>query len=195
VKLIEEEDESLLKLIADRTESLCGYKPDLDSISEFLKSVNSYTIPPQSLKNTTQKIEIKKTINSPEYSPENKFTLEKLDEMAIGNVKPNKIEINGQTKDVKDWTELSVFFVKYLIQKGYINRNNVPILNSAQRDKYFINIGKKHMNPAKDGAWQEIDGYYVDTKYSASRHIKNMLHTLKYLNIKNLSILISLREI
>lgn len=36
-KLVEEEDELLLELVADRVESLCGYKPDLDSVAGFLK--------------------------------------------------------------------------------------------------------------------------------------------------------------
>ncbi len=36
-KLIEEEDEILLELLADRVESLCGYKPDPDSVAGFLR--------------------------------------------------------------------------------------------------------------------------------------------------------------
>jgi hypothetical protein len=193
-KLIEEEDDLLLELIADRAESLCGYKPDLDSVSEFLKSIIFHPIPTKTQQISTPAIEREKPLYTPEYSPGNKYTLDQLDKMAIGKVKPIKIEINGREQDVKDWSDLSVSFVKDLIKKGYINRNNVPILNSAKRDKYFINIEKKHMNPAKDGDWHEIDGYYIDTKNSASRHIKNMLHTLEYLNIKNISILICLRE-
>jgi hypothetical protein len=36
MKLVEEEDEMLIELIADRVESLCGYKPDPDSVAAFL---------------------------------------------------------------------------------------------------------------------------------------------------------------
>ena len=36
-KLIEEGDELLLELIADKAESICGYKPNLDKVSDFLK--------------------------------------------------------------------------------------------------------------------------------------------------------------
>ncbi len=36
-KLISESDELLLELIADKTESLCGYKPSLDMVSSFLR--------------------------------------------------------------------------------------------------------------------------------------------------------------
>ncbi len=36
-QLIDDEDELLLELLADRVESLCGYKPDPDSVAAFLK--------------------------------------------------------------------------------------------------------------------------------------------------------------
>ncbi|MBM4289359.1 MAG: hypothetical protein FJ135_14665 [Deltaproteobacteria bacterium] len=36
-RLVEEEDELLLDLLADRVESLCGYKPAPDSVARFLK--------------------------------------------------------------------------------------------------------------------------------------------------------------
>lgn len=36
-RLIEEEDELLLELVADRVESLCGYKPDPDTVARFLR--------------------------------------------------------------------------------------------------------------------------------------------------------------
>lgn len=36
-KLVEEEDELLLELVADRVESLCGFKPEPDTVARFLK--------------------------------------------------------------------------------------------------------------------------------------------------------------
>lgn len=36
-KLVAEEDDLLLELIADRVESLCGFKPDPDTVAKFLK--------------------------------------------------------------------------------------------------------------------------------------------------------------
>lgn len=36
-RLVNEEDELLLELVADRVESLCGYKPDPDTVAGFLK--------------------------------------------------------------------------------------------------------------------------------------------------------------
>ncbi len=37
MKLLEEDDEILLELLADRAESLCGYKPDPDTVAAFLR--------------------------------------------------------------------------------------------------------------------------------------------------------------
>lgn len=45
VKLVEEEDELLLELMADRVESLCGYKPDPDTVARFLKESVSLRSP------------------------------------------------------------------------------------------------------------------------------------------------------
>ena len=36
-KLVDEEDDLLLELLADRVESLCGFKPDPDTVATFLK--------------------------------------------------------------------------------------------------------------------------------------------------------------
>ncbi|HKB24951.1 MAG TPA: hypothetical protein VKG64_07830 [Methylomirabilota bacterium] len=36
-KLVEEEDDLLLELLADRVEGLCGYKPDPDTVAAFLR--------------------------------------------------------------------------------------------------------------------------------------------------------------
>lgn len=36
-KLVADEDELLLELVADKVESLCGFKPDVDSVAKFLR--------------------------------------------------------------------------------------------------------------------------------------------------------------
>lgn len=37
LKLVAEEDELLLELLADKVESLCGFKPDVDTVARFLR--------------------------------------------------------------------------------------------------------------------------------------------------------------
>lgn len=38
-KLVSDEDEMLLEVVADRVENLCGFKPDPDTVAKFLKSM------------------------------------------------------------------------------------------------------------------------------------------------------------
>lgn len=45
-KLVVEEDELLLELVAEQVESLCGFKPDLDTVAGFLKKCVPPTIAP-----------------------------------------------------------------------------------------------------------------------------------------------------
>jgi predicted type IV restriction endonuclease len=45
-QLVDDEDELLLELLADRVESLCGYKPDPDTVASFLKAYLIQTPPP-----------------------------------------------------------------------------------------------------------------------------------------------------
>lgn len=48
VRLVEEEDELLLELVAERVESLCGYKPDPDTVARFLReNISLQTSPPK----------------------------------------------------------------------------------------------------------------------------------------------------
>src|SRR5437773_887136 len=44
--LVEDEDELLLEILADRVESLCGFKPDPDSVAAFLRT-RAFPVPPQ----------------------------------------------------------------------------------------------------------------------------------------------------
>ena len=46
-QLVEAEDELLLELLADRVESLCGYKPDPDTVAAFLKDYVARPAPPK----------------------------------------------------------------------------------------------------------------------------------------------------
>jgi len=45
-ELVQDEDELLLELVADRVESLCGYKPDPDTVASFLKANVTLAAPP-----------------------------------------------------------------------------------------------------------------------------------------------------
>lgn len=62
-KLVSEEDDLLLELLADKVESLCGFKPDLDTVAKFLRENVS-------LKNSIQERERPIQTAKPATSPE-----------------------------------------------------------------------------------------------------------------------------
>lgn len=89
LKLVTEEDDLLLELVADKVESLCGFKPDLDTVAKFLRenvSVKSSTteaeLPSREPRKITSTVRLEpKTQREPLRSPgpvgftlEGKFT-------------------------------------------------------------------------------------------------------------------------
>ncbi len=122
------------------------------------------------------------------------YTLEELINMMLLSSKPEKLQIGEQDIRVNSWRELCVYFVRWLIEKGYLTRDKVPVMNAAQRDKYFINKEAKHKNPERHGSWHKVGDYFIDSQYSAPKHVENLIHTLEHLGIKDPGILISLRS-
>ena len=65
-QLVQEDDEILLELVADKVENLCGYKPNPDSVALFLKT-NLVNLPPGSPPNI-QAPQPLNTVSAPEVS-------------------------------------------------------------------------------------------------------------------------------
>ena len=113
------------------------------------------------------------------------YNLDSLLNMNITSSKPFKIIINTKEYDTKDWTDLCKKFVLFLIEVNYLTESNLPIYTHSGKDKYFIAKEAKHENPERDGKWVKIGNLFIDVKYNASSHVKNILKTLDSLNIKN----------
>lgn len=68
-KLVEEEDDLLLELLADRVEGLCGYKPDPDTVALFLRE--SVQLKPAASGGTTPRVgPVTPPIDTPEKLPQ-----------------------------------------------------------------------------------------------------------------------------
>lgn len=196
-RLIEEKDEILLELLSEKVEDLCGYKPDLDICFEFISAIQKNTlskppiktVKPSKLipnKKKERQIFVKKTALK-----ERTYRLSQLVNESLGGSKPKSLIIDNNNIEVRNWSDLSVKFVSWLISNNYIKTKGLPIYNAARGDKYFINDRPEHENPAKDAAWKEVGEYYIDVKYSTKMHIKNILSALEQLNIEHLKIEIS----
>jgi len=133
----------------------------------------------------------KTTRNIIKYNSEDKissdtiYNLDSLMNMNIISSKPSKIVINTREYDTKNWTDLCIKFVLFLIENNYLTESNLPIYTYSENKKYFINKEAKHENPERDGKWVKVGNLFIDVKYNANSHVKNILKTLNSLNIKN----------
>jgi len=124
----------------------------------------------------------------------NKCSIDSFRKMTFDkNIKPYRFHADGIDITVQDWTELSMAFVRWLIEKGHLKPDMLPVHNHAKRGKYFINSKPQHKIQEKDACWKLIGSYYVDTKYNADSHIKNILAALKQLGILSPQIQVSFR--
>ena len=60
-KIIEEQDELLIELVADKVESLCGYRPDIDTVSNYLAGISGNDIPVTKPRISTKRDDRRKT--------------------------------------------------------------------------------------------------------------------------------------
>ena len=114
------------------------------------------------------------------------YSIQELENMYLGKeVRPAALEIENDRFEVKNWTELICKFVEWLINNNKLRSSHLPLLNHAERDKFFINNRSEHKDPRKDAQWQSVGSYFVDTKYNAEAHKKNIVHTLYQLDLRN----------
>lgn len=126
----------------------------------------------------------------------NRCSIEKIKKMTFDkHISPREFYDGDTITTVSDWTELSIVFVQWLLKHKHLTPEKLPIPNHAERGKYLINNKPAHEHPEKDGEWREVGEYYIDTKYNAEAHIKNILSTLHFLNINSPNIHISFQSI
>jgi len=107
------------------------------------------------------------------------------------SIKPRKFSCGSTETYVSNWIELNIVFVEWLTQQGYLDKSKLPVPNHSKRGKYYINIEKKHKISERDGDWRRVGEFYVDTKYNAKEHVKNILSTIEFLMVENADFTIS----
>ncbi|MCH8956239.1 hypothetical protein IIA28_13120 [candidate division KSB1 bacterium] len=196
-RLLEEKDEILLELLADKVEDLCGYKPDYDVCSSFISEgvMRQPAIERSKSRSTPSEPQIRGTAPTTEKQgkdPQVKsYTLSQLANENFSKIKPAYIEIEKSKFENKNWSDLCVKFVTWLVQNHYLTHSNIPIYNYSHRNKYFVNLKAEHADPNKAGYWKQVKEFYIDTQYSTKAHVKNLISTLQQLNIDSLDVKIS----
>lgn len=111
--------------------------------------------------------------------------------------KPVLLIINGETIKVKSWKEVSVEFIRFLINKNDLSVNDLPLCPNPRSAKAFVNsIPGQPPGSGKTGLFVKIaDNFYVDIKLNAKYHILNIWRTLELLNLtQKYDIYIGLRK-
>lgn len=110
------------------------------------------------------------------------LSLSQLKNKGLGkNTRPKLLIIGDIQYPVKNWVELCIEFVEWLLEKNYLTDEKIPVWNFAGRDKYFINDEERHADIDKGAKWKKAGTVYVDTKYDAEHHKKNIISTLEQL--------------
>lgn len=91
---------------------------------------------------------------------------------------------DGETQtNVTSWADLDRKFVAWLIHAGHLTRSHLPIHNHARGGKYFIHSTREHGDRQLEGEWSEVEGLFVDTKYNARAHVRNLLSAFEQLGL------------
>lgn len=195
-KIIGEPDTLVIDLLAEFVEKICGFKPDKEDIENFFQTYQDKFI----ITETPPITEVPKArpmtpragdsaSGRKELRPRpgsiKQFTdLSSLSQFGADLVKakPRVLKIQDDEFEVSNWSQVDEIFVGWLIKKGHLKSNNLPIYSSNK--KYFINIKPEHSKPELDGSWKKLnDHFYIDVKYNVPNHIRNMLNTLNQLGI------------
>lgn len=171
---------------------LCLSKENLMADIPFflIQKVQTFSIQPKLIPNSHLPQNDK--IQPPITNQGNLISLYDLNSKKLISEKPIALQIDGVDYKVKSWSEVSIAFVDWLITTKKLTIDQLPILNSAEKDKYFINSAEQHKNPEKNAIWKPVQGFYVDVKYNADCHIKNILYTLDKLGLSNFKDLIKI---
>ena len=124
------------------------------------------------------------------------YTLNELDRVELGkDTRPERLHLEGEVHHVRNWVEVCERLVEWLIKKGHLTASKCPVPTGSERmDKYFINTAAAHRIREKDGDWREVGGFFVDVKYNAFYHVKNIRGTMRHLGVHNSGIRLSFRE-
>jgi hypothetical protein len=197
-RLIEERDEILLELLAEKVEDLCGYRPELEVCSQYISIIATRPGTDAPLK-PTRPIVQKTSVPPRQRAPvqvgavlSGVFTLAQLAQKSLSSSRPSGINIGGTDISTRNWSDLCIKLVQWLLNHGYLSRSHVPVYNAAGRNKYFINAKPEHEDPSKDGLWKSVGDLYVDVKYNAKHHVKNIIYLLEHIEAGDLDIRITL---
>jgi predicted type IV restriction endonuclease len=152
-KLITEPDEILVELLAETTEKLCGYKPDNETVEQFLISFEKETLASQKIKSEVPK----PTINQEIFLLKENYT----GKIIIA------FSFKGKKYQVKSWKEMLIKICNLMLSTHRDRFDKVLSLVGRKRP-YFTKDPNKLTKPEKINNTD----IYVETNLSANSIVK-----------------------
>lgn len=188
-KIITEPDELLVELLSEVTEKICGFKPRENIVLQFVERNNERFLLNEPLVIPKPREPVKKKRVEPIPRVGHLGNLLDISELLdmksrIVKSKPIRLKINEEEFEVKNWADVDVKFVTWLINHGILSRSNLPIYSSKK--KYYINFTDQHSSSELDGSWKKVnEEFWVDVKYNVPGHIRNIDQALEQLRAKD----------
>lgn len=182
-KLLIEGDELLIELVSETTESICGYRPENNEISDFLNKIVTYSeLPIISTKSNTNKRVRKGALNTRDkivgdvnYSLNENFAYKKI----------NGFNFLNQNISANSWRQLFIKFIEKINEENNVDFSKITLVTGKKRPYFTINKNElrvpKKINNTK---------YFAETNLSANSIvsiIKDVLVNFNY-HLEDLSI-------
>ncbi len=157
-KIVEEEDELLIELLAERVESLCGYKPDPDTVAHFL----------------TTSVALRDTFSPSQMPPPKNFTHPVFKPMRpiaqpSGGVSGVGFMFKDQFTSCRNARDVLVSVIELLSNKDQRFINRFASLPKHGRTRRYVarersdlypgrpDLAKEHSHQLKSGYWVGIN--------------------------------------
>lgn len=165
-QLVEEPDEMLLEIFADKVEGICGHSPDLESLTEYINKQCNYpnqNQPEQQPSRSSSPMRRYIRSDTPEKNSSHS-TRQKGASISIGN-KPIVAETVG---------DLYYQALKYLCDNNYISKveNQIPFATSSKR--FLIAKEPLHQRGNSFRCPVEYNGYFMETHKNYEQALKQL---------------------
>jgi len=170
-QLIEEPDEMLLEIFADKVEGICGYSPDLELLTEFIINSCNYPIHNKSDQEP-----------SPSPTPKRKYirpnTPEKQSSYSTRQ-KGASVLIGDKSILAETVGDLYYQALKYLCDNNFISKveNKIPFATSSKR--FLIAKEPIHQRGNSFRCPIEYNGYYMETHKNYEQALKHLEDLVK----------------
>lgn len=155
-RLIEEQDEGLIELLAEKVESLCGYKPEPDTVTEFLAS---------GVPTNVKSIVKPQPVTSPSVKPgKSKSQVEPTQDYGF--------TLLGQSFPAKNPTDVYFKVFEELARRDATFLPRFAALPQHGRKRRYLAQTPEELYPGQpelsDAAHQLTSGWWLGTNYSTS---------------------------